>query len=96
MGMRGGHPSRLTPTPPPWDSPHVEMRNMRPKELPVPIVRVKAAVVAGAATARRPTNESFMVVLVTDIERDCAALYGEGKIARCDAKEMVVINIISL
>jgi len=35
--MRGGQPSSVTPTPPPWDSPQVEMRNMRPKELPVPI-----------------------------------------------------------
>ncbi len=35
--MRGGQPSSVTPTPPPWDSPQVEMRNMRPKVLPVPI-----------------------------------------------------------
>jgi len=40
--MRGGQPSRVTPTPPPWDSPQVEMRKVRPKVLPEPMVRVKA------------------------------------------------------
>src|ERR1041385_3668399 len=28
---RGGQPSTTTPTPPPWDSPHVVMRNNCPK-----------------------------------------------------------------
>src|SRR5436853_6253231 len=30
---RGGQPSTTTPTPPPWDSPHVVMRNKWPNEL---------------------------------------------------------------
>ena len=31
--MRGGQPSMTTPTPPPWDSPQVEMRKTWPKML---------------------------------------------------------------
>ena len=31
----GGTPSTTQPTPPPWDSPNVVTRNMRPKELPM-------------------------------------------------------------
>ena len=31
----GGTPSTTQPTPPPWDSPKVVTRNMRPKELPM-------------------------------------------------------------
>ena len=39
-GILGGQPSRLTPTPPPWLSPQVLMRNSLPKLLPIPIVVV--------------------------------------------------------
>ena len=34
-GIRGGHPSIIQPTPPPWDSPKVETRKWVPYELPV-------------------------------------------------------------
>lgn len=37
---RGGHPSSVTPMPAPCDSPHVEIRKMRPKVLPDDIMVV--------------------------------------------------------
>ena len=47
MGSRGGQPSRVTPTPPPCDSPQVEMRKTRPQVFPTPIViGVKRSAVA--------------------------------------------------
>lgn len=65
MGIRGGHPSRVTPTPPPWDSPQVEMRKRRPNELPVPMVRVKASDgVVDDVARRKERMENFMLDVV--------------------------------
>lgn len=53
-GIFGGQPSRLTPTPPPWLSPQVLMRNRRPKLLPMPMVVV--ALVAPKPTPKASTS----------------------------------------
>ena len=41
-GMRGGQPSMTTPTPPPWDSPQVEMRKAWPNWLDIKGCRSKS------------------------------------------------------
>lgn len=55
-GIFGGQPSRLTPTPPPWLSPQVLMRNRRPKLLPMPIVVVVALVAEPKPTPKASTS----------------------------------------
>eukprot|EP00619_Florenciella_sp_RCC1007_P019286 CAMPEP_0205934230 /NCGR_PEP_ID=MMETSP1325-20131115/35750_1 /ASSEMBLY_ACC=CAM_ASM_000708 /TAXON_ID=236786 /ORGANISM="Florenciella sp., Strain RCC1007" /LENGTH=62 /DNA_ID=CAMNT_0053304185 /DNA_START=78 /DNA_END=263 /DNA_ORIENTATION=+ len=60
MGSRGGQPSSVTPTPPPCDSPHVEMRKRRPKLLPTPMVtRVR-----DGARVPHPTRNAATCVVV--------------------------------
>jgi hypothetical protein len=71
--MRGGHPSSVTPTPPPWDSPQVEMRKSLPYVEPEDIWREEARwvelvegakAVAGEASMARRASEYFMVALL--------------------------------
>ena len=77
---RGGQPSRVTPTPPPWDSPQVEMRNTLPKEFPVPIVRVNAFV-AGSAK-RRNAVLRFMLMVESSLCCDDVDVDGLSSLAR--------------
>jgi hypothetical protein len=56
----------VTPTPPPWDSPQVEIRKTLPKVFPVPIVRVNPVVRVGveARERERRRKEDFRFIVV--------------------------------
>lgn len=79
-GILGGQPSRLTPTPPPWLSPQVLMRNSLPKLLPIPIVVV--VVVIPTPKASVSLLHSVSVAASAKIEYFMAGACRAGMVTR--------------
>ncbi len=53
----------MTPTPPPWDSPQVEMRKTLPNVFPDPMVRVNPEVRVGELARDARSKEAFKFIV---------------------------------